>query len=92
MPERDGSDLQRICNFISFFSIDSKLIENDVFHSRSMSDPPLSDIYFKNKMAWVWTTLYCKSGISNHPVINLDLRRSVLVLKGANLYLTIAFD
>ena len=22
-----------------------------------MSDPPLSDIYFKNKMAWVWTTL-----------------------------------
>ena len=25
--------------------------------SRSMSDPPLSDIDFKNKMAWVWTTL-----------------------------------
>ena len=22
-----------------------------------MSDPPLSDIDFKNKMAWVWTTL-----------------------------------
>ena len=22
-----------------------------------MSDPPLSDINFKNKMAWVWTTL-----------------------------------
>ena len=22
-----------------------------------MSDPPLSDIYFKNKMGWVWTTL-----------------------------------
>ena len=22
-----------------------------------MTDPPLSDIDFKNKMAWVWTTL-----------------------------------
>ena len=22
-----------------------------------MSDPPLSDIDFKNKIAWVWTTL-----------------------------------
>ena len=76
------------------FSIDSKLIEDNVIQiqSRSMSDPLLSDIDFKNKMAWVWTTLNCKSGISNHPVINLDLRRSVLVLKGSNLYLTIAFD
>ena len=25
--------------------------------SRSMSDPPFLDIDFKNKMAWVWTTL-----------------------------------
>ena len=25
--------------------------------SRSMSDPTLSDIDFKNRMAWVWTTL-----------------------------------
>ena len=76
------------------FSVDSKSIEDDVIQLQSLSesDPPLSDIYFKNKMAWVWTTLNCKSGISNHPVINLDLRRSVLVLKGANLYLTIAFD
>ena len=76
------------------FEMDSKSIENNVIQiqSRSMSDPLLSDIDFKNKMAWVWTTLNCKSGISNHPVINLDLRRSVLVLKGANLYLTIAFD
>ena len=23
-----------------------------------MSDPTFSDIDFKNKMAWVWTTLY----------------------------------
>ena len=22
-----------------------------------MSDPPLSNVDFKNKMAWVWTTL-----------------------------------
>ena len=25
-----------------------------------MSDPPLSDIDFKNKMAWVWTTFNVK--------------------------------
>ena len=25
--------------------------------SRSLSDPPLSDIETKNKMAWIWTTL-----------------------------------
>ena len=23
----------------------------------SMADPTVSDIYFKNRMAWVWTTL-----------------------------------
>ena len=40
-------------------SIDSKSIEYDVIEiqSRSMSDPTFSDIDFKNKMAWVWTTL-----------------------------------
>ena len=27
------------------------------FQSRSMADPTLSDIDFKNKLAWVWTTL-----------------------------------
>ena len=27
------------------------------FRSRSMSDSILSDIDFKNKIAWVWTTL-----------------------------------
>ena len=26
-----------------------------------MSDPPLSDIGFKNKMAWVWTALKDRS-------------------------------
>ena len=39
------------------FFIDSKSIEDDIIQSRSMSDPPLSEIDFKNKIAWVWTTL-----------------------------------
>ena len=41
------------------FLIDYKSIEDDVVHiqTRSMLDPNLSDIDFKNKMAWVWTTL-----------------------------------
>ena len=41
-------------------SIDSKAIdENDVLKilSRSISDPTFPDVDFKNKMAWVWTTL-----------------------------------
>jgi len=44
---------------LNFFLIDSKLIEDDIIQieSRSLSDPPLSDIDFKNKMAWVLTTL-----------------------------------
>ena len=43
------------------------------FQSRSISDPTLSDIDFKNKMAWVWTTFNWKlrmklinSGVVNH--------------------------
>ena len=39
---------------IDFESIWKFIIQ---FQSRSMSDPPLSDIDFKNKMAWVRTTL-----------------------------------
>ena len=41
------------------FQIDWKPIEDDIIQiqSRSMSDPTFSDIDFKNKMAWVWTTL-----------------------------------
>ena len=31
--------------------------------SRSMSDPTRSDIDFKNKMAWVWTTLKNAGGL-----------------------------
>ena len=44
------------------FLVDSKSIEDYVIQiqSRSMSDPTLSDIDFKNKMAWVWTTLKTK--------------------------------
>ena len=36
-----------------------KLNEDDFIQiqSRSLSDPPLYDIDFKDKMAWVWTSL-----------------------------------
>ena len=39
--------------------VGSKSIEFDgiKIQSRSISDPPLSDIDFKIKIAWVWTTL-----------------------------------
>ena len=41
------------------FKINSRSIADDVIQiqSRSLSDPPLSEIYFKNKIAWVWTNL-----------------------------------
>jgi len=41
------------------FLIDEKSIEDEVIHiqRRSMSDPTFSDIDFKIKMAWIWTTL-----------------------------------
>ena len=56
MSESDGSEIQR---FFNWMMIVSKLIEHDFIQSqnRSMSDPPLSDTDFKNKMALVWTTL-----------------------------------
>ena len=41
---------------MTWSSVDFESIEIQ-FPSRSMSDPPLSDIDFKNKMDWVWTTL-----------------------------------
>ena len=39
--------------------MNSKSIEDDVIQilSRTMSDPSLSDIDLKNKMAWAYTTL-----------------------------------
>ena len=41
------------------FEIDSRSIKDDLIQiqSRSLSDPPLFEIYFKNKIAWVWTNL-----------------------------------
>ena len=41
------------------FETNSKSVEDNVIQvqGRSMSDPPFFDIDFKNKMAWVWTTL-----------------------------------
>ena len=39
---------------IVIWRLDSAFIQ---IQSRSMSDPLLSDIDFKNEMAWVWTTL-----------------------------------
>ena len=43
------------------FWMDSKSIEDEVIQiqSRSMSDPPLSDIDFENRMAWVRTKDGC---------------------------------
>ena len=45
------------------------------FHSRSMSDPALSDIDFKNKMALVWTTLngYVEHNLSLNTSINIRI-------------------
>jgi len=49
------------------FSIDSKAIEDDFIRIQNLSrsDPPLSDIDIKNKMAWVWTTLKKTQVLSN---------------------------
>jgi len=57
MSEIDESDIQRRWNWMRNFQIDSETIEDDIIPSPTMSDPPLSDIDFRNKMAWVWTTL-----------------------------------
>ena len=48
--ERVGSDIGRILN--------SFLVNLEFeFQIRSISDPLISDIDFKNEIAWVWTTL-----------------------------------
>ena len=59
MSEKDGTDIDGLWNGMMNFEIDSRSIKDDLIQiqSRSLSDPPLSDIDFKNKMAWVWTTL-----------------------------------
>ena len=54
MSERVGSDIERLRILNHAISIDlEKFIIQ--FQSRSMSDPTLSDIDFKNEMAWVWS-------------------------------------
>ena len=41
-----------------------------------MSDPPLSDIDFKNKMVWVWTTFKADQfGSDDRPLFNLGRLR-----------------
>ena len=40
-------------NIFNWFGVDLDIH----FQSHSMADPMLSDIVFKNKLAWVWTTL-----------------------------------
>ena len=59
ISERVGSDIERFWILNDKSTIVSKSIEYDVIEiqSRSLSDPSLSDIDFKNKMAWVPTTL-----------------------------------
>jgi len=60
MAQRDGYDIQRLWNWMMKFKIDSKSTEDDIIQiqSRSMSDPPLCAIDFKNKMEWVWSPLW----------------------------------
>ena len=57
MSEKVGSDQEQLWNWIS------KSIEDDVIEiqSRSMSDPPLSDIDFKSKI-WVWDSIFRSVG------------------------------
>ena len=53
MSEIGGSENERLWNSISRSTKD-QVIE---IQSRSMSDPPISDIDFKYKMILVWTIL-----------------------------------
>ena len=57
MSERDESEIQRLWNWMMNFEINSKSIEDSNSESFHVGSAPLSDIDFKNKMAWVWTTL-----------------------------------
>jgi len=59
---------------MSSFSIDFESIQNFIilFQSRCMSDPTISDIDFKNIMAWVCTTLKVSSSGILRTVDNLE--------------------
>ena len=55
MSERVGADIERLRVWMTLSSIDFESIQKSIIHfqDRYMSDPTLSDIDFKNKMAWV---------------------------------------
>ena len=59
MSERGGSDIERLWNMISRSTQNLLKMASfeESFQSRSISDSPLSDIHFKNKMTFVRTTL-----------------------------------
>ena len=62
MSERVGSDIERLWNWISRstqnrLKMGSFLNSKSLYVTYSMTDPTLSDIDFKNKMALVGTTL-----------------------------------
>ena len=56
--ERIESDIERLLNWMSSSSSDFNRSRNSSFdlNRRFMSYPTLSDIGFKNKMAWVWSS------------------------------------
>jgi len=59
------------------FKIDSKSIEDDAIQSRSMSDPTLSDIDFKNDMAefnsWVQMVIQIFPSMFLYLIINVNV-------------------
>ena len=64
MSARVGSNIERlwilITELMNFETIQSLYYRHELtfrIQSRSISDPNLSDIAFKNRIAWVWTTL-----------------------------------
>ena len=78
------------------FKIDSKSIQNDdvQIQSRSMSDPPLSDIDYEFKTACVWTTLkYTKTDLIKNDVylfiVNTQVQLLQLVFPNDNIFLNI---
>ena len=62
MSERGGSDIEQLWNWISRSTQNLLKMASfeESFQSRSISDSPLSDIHFKNKMTFVRTTLFWK--------------------------------
>ena len=69
MSERVGSDMERL-----WIRMGSSL--ETPFQRRSMSDPTVSDIDFKNKMALVWTTL----NFDKKTVYRVKIQAKIMVL------------